>query len=171
MRRALIIVDMLNDFVRPGAPLFVPGAPEIIPAIQDELARARAAGDLVVYVCDAHDPDDKEFARFPPHAVADSAGAQIVEELAPRPGEAVLSKRRLDPFFETELDQVLARAGVQEATVVGVCTHICVMETVAGLSSRDIPARVPQAAVADFDPDQAQAALQRMARVFGAQIV
>ncbi|RJX35619.1 MAG: cysteine hydrolase [Desulfarculus sp.] len=171
MRRALIIVDMLNDFVRPGAPLFVPGALEIIPAIQAELARARAAGELVVYVCDAHDPDDKEFARFPPHAVAGSPGAQIVEELAPRPGEVVLSKRRLDPFFDTELDQVLTREEVEEATVVGVCTHICVMETVAGLSSRDIPARVPRAAVADFDPDQAQAALQRMRRVFGAQII
>lgn len=170
MRRALIVVDMLNDFVRPGAPLFVPGAPEIIPAIQRELASARQAGDLVVYVCDAHEPQDKEFQRFPPHAVADSEGARIVEELAPQPGDVVLSKRRFDPFFATDLDRLLADEGVEQATVVGVCTHICVMETVSGLASRDIKARVPTAAVADFDPDQARAALERMANVFGAQV-
>ena len=170
MGHALIIVDMLHDFVRPDAALFVPGSPEIIPAIQRELAAARAAGDLVVYVCDAHQPDDKEFERFPPHAVAGSPGAEIIGELAPRPGEVVIAKQRYSPFFNTGLDQVLNQAGVSRATVVGVCTHICVMETVGGLANRDLAVRVPADAVADFDPAQAQAALERMRNLFGAEI-
>ncbi len=170
MGRALIVVDMLNDFVQPGGSLFVPGAPEIIPALQRELAAARQRGDLVVYVCDAHDPDDQEFQRFPPHAVAGSGGAEIVPELAPREGEVVLSKRRFDPFFATDLDDLLEREKVELATVVGVCTHICVMETVAGLANRDIPARVPTDAVADFDDELAAAAFKRMASVFGTEV-
>ena len=51
MSHALIIVDMLADFVRPGAALFVPGSPEIVPAIQQELAAAppgRGLGHLRV---------------------------------------------------------------------------------------------------------------------------
>ncbi|MCF8032387.1 MAG: cysteine hydrolase [Desulfarculaceae bacterium] len=170
MSHALIIVDMLADFVRPGAALFVPGSPEIVPAIQQELAAARQAGDLVIYVCDAHDPEDKEFERFPPHAVAGSSGAEVIDELAPRPGEAVVEKRRYSPFFDTELGQVLADAGISRATVVGVCTHICVMETVGGLANRDFRVRVPAAAVADFDPGQARAALARMQSLFGAEV-
>lgn len=170
MSHALIIVDMLADFARPGAALFVPGSPEIVPAIQKDLAAARAAGDLVIYVCDAHDPDDREFERFPPHAVAGSPGAEIIPELAPLPGEPVVTKRRYSPFFDTELGQILADAGISQATVVGVCTHICVMETVCGLANRDLKVRVPAGAVADFDPNQASAALGRMHSLFGAEI-
>ncbi|MCB2226745.1 MAG: cysteine hydrolase [Desulfarculaceae bacterium] len=161
---------MLADFARPGAALFVPGAPEIVPAIRDELEAARQAGDLVIYVCDAHEPDDKEFERFPSHAVAGSPGAEIIEELAPMPGEVVVTKTRYSPFFGTGLGEILADAGIRRATVVGVCTHICVMETVCGLANRDLEVRVPAAAVADFDPGQASAALKRMQSLFGAEI-
>lgn len=170
MSHALIIVDMLHDFVHPQGTLCVPGAQEIVPAIQRELARAREAGEAVIHVCDAHDPDDREFQRFPPHAVAGSPGAEIIEELAPLAGEMVVSKQRYSPFFDTGLHQILGELGISRATVVGVCTHICVMETVAGLANRDLEVRVPREAVADFDPELAQAAFKRMQNLFGAEI-
>jgi len=161
---------MLHDFVHPQGALCVPGAQKIVPAIQRELERARQAGDPVIFVCDAHDPDDREFQRFPPHAVAGSAGAEVIGHLAPLEGEMVVAKQRYSPFFNTELHDILVKHGVTEATVVGVCTHICVMETVAGLANRDIKVRVLQDAVADFDPELAQAALRRMENLFGAEI-
>lgn len=170
MSHALIIVDMLHDFVNPQGALCVPGAQEIVPAIQRELERARRAGDPVIFVCDAHAPDDREFQRFPPHAVAGSAGACVIGQLTPREGETVVAKQRYSPFFNTELHDILVELGVTEATVVGVCTHICVMETVAGLANRDLKVRVPKDAVADFDPELAQAALKRMENLFGAQV-
>lgn len=169
--RALIIVDMLEDFCRPDAPLFVPGVQEAMTGCRRELDRARAAGEKVIYVCDAHDPDDLEFKRYPPHAIAGTPGAAVVDELAPLPGEEVVTKRRLTPFYETRLHEVLAAAGVTEAVVCGVVTHICVMETVSGLCDRDIPATVPADAVADFDDEQSACALKRMASVFGANVV
>ncbi|MFH2126804.1 MAG: isochorismatase family cysteine hydrolase [Pseudomonadota bacterium] len=170
MSHALIIVDMLHDFVHPQGALCVPGAQEIVPAIQRELERARRAGDPVIFVCDAHDPDDREFQRFPPHAVAGSAGACVISQLAPLDGETVVAKQRYSPFFNTELHDILVDLGVTEATVVGVCTHICVMETVAGLANRDLKVRVPKDAVADFDSELALAALKRMENLFGAQV-
>ena len=170
MRQALIIVDMLNDFVRKDGSLAVPGAEEIIAAVDRELAASRRDGDLVVFACDAHDPDDLEFKRYPPHAVAGSPGAQVVEELAPLPHEHVVPKQRLSPFFNTGLAELLEREEVERVKVVGVCTHICVMETVAGLCDRDIAAVVHVDAVADFDQEMAQAALKRMQSVFGAEL-
>jgi nicotinamidase/pyrazinamidase len=167
---ALIIVDMLHDFIDPQGALCVPGAVGIVPAVRRELERARAAGETIIHVCDAHDSDDREFERFPPHAVAGSAGAEIIGQLAPRQGELVVSKRRYSPFYDTELHDLLVELGVSQATVVGVCTHICVMETVAGLANRDLAVRVVRDAVADFDPELAQAALKRMENLFGAEI-
>ena len=92
MRNALIIVDMLNDFVQPEASLYVPGVEDAIEPIQNLLAEARMNRDLIIFVCDAHDPDDLEFQRYPPHAIEDTPGAEIIKELAPRPGEHTASR-------------------------------------------------------------------------------
>ncbi len=171
MHQVFLVVDMLNDFVRPDGALFVPGAEDIIPNIQRELANARKAGNTIIYVCDAHDPDDLEFQRFPAHALAGDYGAAIVSELTPQVGETVLKKKRLNAFFNTQLDDIIRRAAPDKATVVGVVTHICVMEAVAGLCDRDIPARIPKDCVADFDKELETSAFKRMTTVFGAEIV
>lgn len=170
MSQAFLVVDMLNDFVRSEGALFVPGAQEIIPHIQRELHEARRAGHTIIYVCDAHDADDREFERYPAHALEGEFGAEIIPELAPREGDIVLKKKRLNAFFNTQLDQVIRQAAPEKATVVGVVTHICVMEAVAGLCDRDIPSRVPQDCVADFDKELEASAFKRMATVFGAEI-
>lgn len=171
MSRALIIVDMLNDFVLPEGTLRVPGVEGIVANAARELARARQEGDLVIFVCDSHDPDDREFLRYPPHAVTGTPGAEVIAELAPRAGEVVLTKQRFNPFYETDLDALLKEHQVHHATVVGVCTHICIMETVAGLCDRDIDSRVPSDAVADIDDEMEAAAFKRMASIFAAEII
>ncbi len=49
---ALIIVDVQNDFADPKGGLSVAGGAEVVPAINAEIAAARAAGALVVYTQD-----------------------------------------------------------------------------------------------------------------------
>ncbi|MBD5538531.1 MAG: isochorismatase family protein, partial [Desulfovibrio sp.] len=51
---AILVVDMLNDFVLPGAPMRVAGAYATVPAIADFLAWGRAHGWAVIYVNRAH---------------------------------------------------------------------------------------------------------------------
>src|SRR5512140_3319153 len=82
--KALIIVDMLDDFVD-GA-LANRRARTIVPALQDLLAHARNRGWVVVFSNDAHHPDDPELAVWGPHAMAGSAGASVIDELTPSPG-------------------------------------------------------------------------------------
>ncbi len=170
--RALIVIDMLNDFLDPKGVLYCGEAARgIIPAIKKLLEEFRARGEPVIYVCDAHEPDDREFQAFPAHCVKGSWGAEIIPELAPAPGEKVIEKTRFDAFFRTELEEVLRELGVDEVWLTGVCTSICVMDTAAGAFFRGFKVVVPSSAVGDFDPEAHEFALKRMERIYKARIV
>ena len=168
---ALIIVDMLNDFIDEKGALYCgQSANDIIPFVRERLDAHRHQGSLVVYLQDAHKEDDLEFEKFPKHCVAGTWGSQIIDVLAPRDNERVLAKTRYSGFYGTDLEAVLADFGPAEVEVVGVCTSICVMDTVGGLANRDYHIIVPAAGVADFDSDAHRFALQRMERLYGAAV-
>ena len=120
---------------------------------------------------DNDDEDDKEFDKFPRHSVTGTWGHQIIPELAPAQEDIVIQKRRYSGFYETELSDVLEKIGVKEVEVVGVCTNICVMDTVGGLANRDYAVTVPKDGVADFDPEFHAFALKRMEKIYGARII
>ncbi len=171
VKRVLIVVDMLNDFIQSDGALFCgETAQAIVPFIQDRLTRYRGKGDPVIYLQDAHAPDDKEFDRFPPHCVAGTSGSNIIEPLAPHPGEPVLPKTRYSGFYGTDLEKILAEMQPDEVEVMGVCTSICVMDTVGGLANRDYAVRVPEKGVADFDEQFHTFALKRMQQLYGARL-
>lgn len=171
-KTALLVADMLNDFIDPRGALYIgePGR-SIIPFIARKLAQTRAGGGAVIFVCDAHAPDDPEFRHFAPHAVKGAWGAQIIPELKPQPGDRRVEKFRYNPFYQTELEAVLREEQVTEVQIVGVCTSICVLQAVSGLFDRDMPVVVYQDGVADFDPEAHAFALKHMQRVFGARVV
>jgi nicotinamidase-related amidase len=171
-KTALIVADMLYDFIHPEGSLYIgPTGRDIIPAVARHLEETRSQGGMVIFVCDAHAPDDREFKYFPPHAVKGSRGAEIIPELPVLPGDYRLDKTRYSCFINTALEDLLRREKVQEVAVVGVCTSICVMETVKELFDRDIPALVYRDGVADFDPEAHSFALKHIQRVFGARVV
>ena len=170
--KALIIVDMLNDFIDKNGVLYCGSTVElIVPFIQARLDSFRDRGDLVVYLQDSHDEDDKEFERFPKHSVIGTWGSEIIPQLEPRSGEFVIPKKRFSGFFGTGLEKVLEDAKVDEVEVVGVCTSICVMDTVGGLVNRDYKVTVPIKGVTDFDPEMHQFSLQRMEKIYGAKVL
>ncbi len=171
-KAALLVTDMLNDFIDPTVALYVvPAGREIIPFIQKKLEEARAMGNPVIFVCDAHAPDDREFRLFGPHAVKGTWGAEIIPELAVQPGDYRLEKTRYSCFYGTDLEDILRREQVDQVAVVGVCTSICVMEAVRDLADRGFATVVYRDGVADFDPEAHAFALKRMERVLGAKIL
>jgi nicotinamidase/pyrazinamidase len=171
IKAALIVVDMLNDFIdEKGALYSGQSARDIIPFVHLRLEAHRRAGSLVIFLQDAHAADDREFEKFPPHCVAGTWGSQIIDALAPQPGEQVLPKTRYSGFFGTDLEKILAEYGPEDVEVVGVCTSICVMDTVGGLANRDYRTIVPRAGVADFEAEAHRFALNRMERLYGATI-
>lgn len=170
-KAALIVVDMLNDFIdKQGALYCGQSARDIVPFVHQRLEAHRRVGSLVVYLQDAHAKDDREFEKFPVHCVAGTWGSRIIDDLVSQIGERVLLKTRYSGFYGTDLEKILAAYGPEEVEVVGVCTSICVMDTVGGLANRDYRTLVPRLGVADFDAEAHRYSLQRMERLYGAII-
>ncbi|HMK57105.1 MAG TPA: isochorismatase family cysteine hydrolase [Dissulfurispiraceae bacterium] len=169
---ALLIIDMLNDFVLAGAPLEVPDTREIIPAIKREIAAARNAGKPVVYVCDSHDPDDREFAGFgwPAHAVEGTSGARIVSDLAPGENDIIVKKKTYLSFYNTSLEAVLKKLGIDSLILTGCVTHICILFAAVEAVPRGFAVTVPADAVAGLAKEDHDAALRIMKNVLGAII-
>jgi nicotinamidase-related amidase len=172
-RSALVVVDMLNDFVRSGAPLEVPETRKIVPALRRRIERARRSGELVVYVCDAHRKKDPEFARmgWPPHAVSGTAGAAVFPALSPEPGDVVVEKKTYFGFHKTTLDAVLRRRGIRKLTLAGCVTNICILYISAEAAIRGYDVTVDERTVAGFSPDTNAFALDQMEKVLGVRVL
>ena len=114
---------------------------------------------------------------FPPHCIRGSGEDEVVPELAPFAAHGVVvRKSRYSGFYGTELDDVLRRLRPEVVEVVGVCTDICVMHTVADLRNRDYPVVVRRDMVETYDApghdgDEVNGfALSHMRDVLGARI-
>ena len=178
MNKVLIVVDMLNDFIRKDGSLYCgQTAEDIIPHIKEKLTKYRKNDDLIIYLQDYHDKNDIEFDRFPPHAIAGTTGCEVISELAPKKNDVVIKKKRYSGFYGTDLDiilmknYILMKYNTTVVEVVGVCTSICVMDTVGGLANRDIKTIVPASCVADFDQEMHKMALMRMKTLYGSVIM
>lgn len=171
--RALLVIDMLEDFVRVGAPLEVPRTRDILPALRRRVRRARKSGELVVYVCDSHGKKDPEFARmgWPPHAVAGTRGAAVVPDVSPEPGDVVVEKKTYSGFHRTGLHAVLRRHGIRRLSLAGCVTSICILYTAADAAMRGYDVTVDEALVAGLDDGTHAFALDQMEKVLGVRVV
>jgi nicotinamidase/pyrazinamidase len=172
-KEALLVIDMLNDFVLPGAPLEVPETRAIISNIRREIDRARAAGVPILYVGDAHEPDDKEFRKFgwPAHAVKGTKGAEIIPELKPAPSDIVIPKSTYSGFYHTRLDEALKILHVDSLRLTGCVTHICILFTASDAVLRDYDVIVVEDGVAGLAREDHEAALRIMKNIMGAKIM
>ena len=117
---ALVVVDVQNDVVA--------GAYErdaVVENIRTLVERARAEGVPVVWV--QHSGET---------TVEDSPGWELVPELVRNDGEALVRKKYGDSFEATDLEEVLASAGVGRVVVVGAQTDACIRSTIHGAFTR-----------------------------------
>jgi nicotinamidase-related amidase len=168
--KALVIIDMLDDFV--GGALANPRAQAIVPPLKRLLEYARWDGWVVVFSNDAHRPDDPEMKIWGEHAMAGSPGAQVIAELEPRPGENELisPKRNYGAFDGTGLDEQLREQGVNEVVLAGQHTHICVRHSAYGALMRGYQITVPRDAVCAFEGVSEEDALDYLRGTYGARI-
>lgn len=127
---AIIVVDMLNDFVT-GA-LKCDRGLAIVPHVKDLLDGARKAGVPVIFSNDAHIKGvDHELKLWGDHAIAGTKGAEVIPELGPVEGDYIVPKRRYSGFFQTTLDMLLRELGVKTVVLTGLHAHMCVRHTAA----------------------------------------
>jgi len=167
---ALVVVDMQNDFAHPDGALFVPDAEKTIPTIRQLLERFREKGAPIFFTQDWHDEDDPEFKIWPRHAVAGTWGAEIVAELAPRPGEKVVRKLRYDGFYGTPLEHLLRLAGVRTLVLVGTVANICVLHTAGSAALRWFEVVLPEDGTSALTPFDLVAALRQVTFLYQGKV-
>jgi ureidoacrylate peracid hydrolase len=128
---AILVVDMLNEFLEPGGEMVLLEGRRVIEPINRLVAEGRKQGMRVVWLCDEHPTaDDREFAKRVPHCRAGSWGAGIIDAMNVAQNEQRIPKRRYSGFFGTDLDLRLREWGIKQVVVTGVVTNICVRSTV-----------------------------------------
>jgi nicotinamidase/pyrazinamidase len=178
---ALIVVDVQNDFADPAGGLSVAGGAEVIPVLNREIARARAAGAVVVYTQDWHPSSTPHFAKdggtWPVHCVAGSWGAElhpllvvdgplIRKGVAGEDGYSGFTTRDPSTGVEapTGLDDLLRDRAVRRVMVGGLATDYCVKATACDAVRLGYPTTVLAGAIraVDLVPGDGQRAIAEM---------
>ncbi len=152
---AIVVIDMQNAYASPGgyvdlAGFDISGAAGTIGKIANVLDTARAAGVTVVYLQNGWDPDyaeaggpgspnwHKSNALRTMRARPELQGRllarggwdyELVDALAPKPGDIRLHKTRYSAFFNSQLDSTLRSRGIRNIVFVGIATNVCVEST------------------------------------------
>ncbi|MDX3905327.1 MAG: isochorismatase family cysteine hydrolase [Pigmentiphaga sp.] len=178
-KAVLLVIDMQNDFVRENAPMEVPSARQRIPAMAALVAQARKARVPVIYtrhvLYDEFDVSPLETKQIPRLRTAGmragTPGVDIIDELAPLPGEIVISKHRYDAFYNTRLDTVIRTIRgphvADSVIITGTVTSVCCESTARSAFMRDLRVFFVDDATGGFDDASHQATLATIDRVFG----
>ena len=151
MQNVVLVVDMLKGFYNIGN-LANPRMDNIIPNVIELLKEKTREGYKIIFLGDVHKENDVEFKIFPPHCIDGTEEIYVIDELQPflKEGDYV-SKNKFSGLFNTDLDELLGNYNPQEIIVVGVCTDICVLHTVADLLLMGYPVIIPKDCVETFD--------------------
>lgn len=146
-KTAMIVVDMQNQFVKPGAPVEVPDARAIVPRLSKLLDQCRESRIPVIYICHMLRGDGSDAGRLadihPTIAcegtgiVAGTENVEIYGELRPKPGDLLVKKLRYSAFHGTDLESILRTKGIDTLIIGGTVTNVCCDSTARDAFSRD----------------------------------
>ena len=131
MKLAVVITDMVNDFIKLDGPLPVgEEGLKIIPRLQKLIGVCREEKIPVILANDALMPNHLMFkSLMKPHGILGTSGVEIIEELNKEKDNLIVHKRRLSAFFKTDLDITLKEWDIDTIVVGGVAAEICVLST------------------------------------------
>ncbi|MEH6892394.1 isochorismatase family cysteine hydrolase [Bacillus sp. JJ864] len=173
MKRALINIDYTYDFVAEDGALTCGKPGQVIEKNIVEITKQCIEnGDYVVFAVDKHVENDfyhPERQLYPPHNIAGTKGRELYGELQTiynvhKDDENVyyMDKTRYSAFAGTDLEIKLRERGIQEVHLVGVCTDICVLHTAIDAYNKGFRIVVYEKAVASFNEQGHEFALQHV---------
>ena len=179
-KRALIVVDVQNDFC-PGGALAVACGDEVVAPLNRMIRDFLDRGDPVFETRDWHPAQTKHFAVYggtwPVHCVGGTSGAEFHPELITGRNIRIISKGTdetadgYSAFDGTDLAQQLRAEGVEEVWVGGLATDYCVKQTVLDGLQEGFKVRVLTDAIraVNLNPGDGERAIEEM-RAAGAEI-
>ena len=172
--KAVIIIDMLNDFVT--GDLKCKRAECIIPNLKKLVEAARKHNVPVIYSNDAHYPQDAEVVqKWGKHAIKGTKGAEVIPELKPTAKDYIVEKRVYSGFYETGLDPLLRSLykgeGVKTLILGGLHTHMCVRHTAADAFFRGYKTIIAKDGVEAFTQENHEQGLKYLKDAYNATIM
>ena len=167
---AILVVDMLNDFLKPGGKMVLDTGKVIIEPSSRLIERARNNRIPIVYVNDSHRPglrQDREFKKRAEHCIEGTWGAEVIRELKPQEGDFVVKKRRFSGFYETDLDLTLKDLEIDTVVIIGVVTNICVRSTIHDAFFRGYKVIIPRDCVMATGEREQESSLYDIETHFG----
>ena len=178
---ALLIIDMQRDFLEPGGfgEMLGNDVSKLRRTIEPNkklLAAWRTKGLQVIHTREGHRPDlgclppAKKVRGRSPTTIGDpgpmgrilvrgEAGHDIIPELYPHFGEAVIDKPGKGAFYATDLHAILMNRGIRQLIVTGVTTEVCVNTTVREANDRGYDCLVLEDCVGSYFPEFHEAGL------------
>ena len=186
---ALIVIDMQRDFIEPGGFGATLGndvslLKKIVPTVGRLVDAFRMAGLPIIHTRECHKPDLSDLPKAkhlrgkPSMRIGDPGpmgriliagepGADIIPELAARPGEIVLDKPGKGAFYATNLGDILAEKKITHLVFAGVTTEVCVQTTMREANDRGFDCLLAEDATESYFPEFKKAAVE-MIRAQGA---
>lgn len=171
MLKAFLVIDMLNDFTLDSAPLKVDENNKIIPNIQKRLNSAKYENNIIIYICDSHLKNDREFKIWPEHCIRGTRGAQIVDELSPEKQDLIIKKTTYDGFYNTPLDSILKNMNINELTIAGCVSHICILHTASSAVLRGYSVSIALDSIASLDERSRNCAIDQFKNVLNVKLI
>jgi len=189
---AILVIDMQRGFLEQGAALEVPQGRAIIPNLQRLIGACRERGLPVIFTEFVYEPSvpclrgDPFGIEHLPARAGDATGfglpsgncligpdaptgpdsAEIVPELAPRPGELIIRGHTCDKFLGTPLDLALRARDIRSLILTGVVTDVCVNCTLLSAANRDYRVTAVTDGVATLWPELQEACFAIWRRKF-----
>lgn len=135
MKKALIVIDIQNDYF-PGGAFTLENADEACKGAVEAIEKAKRDGWLVVGVQHVNSPDAPAFKP-------DTEGVKTHSAIATALGDApIVVKSEADSFFKTNLEQIVREAGITDIYLTGMMTQHCVTHTALSPQASDMKVHI-----------------------------
>jgi nicotinamidase-related amidase len=145
-KSCLLVIDMTNAFLLPGAPIEVPEGLSLIPRLRALINVCRDKGLRIIFITHSYRKDGSDLGLHPAFDPTIRSknilreGTEDVEfhcELRPQEDDIVIVKRRFSAFVGTELGLILHNNEIDTLIIGGVVTSVCCESTARDARNRD----------------------------------
>lgn len=179
-KTALVVIDMQNAFVAPGAPMEVPAARAIVAPINRLAAELRKRGVAIIWISHQNAKDGRDWSGFfdafiAPGRRADAAAAlsagsdlqKLFPELAVEKGDLRISKNRYSAFIRSDFENMLRERGIDTLLIAGTKTNVCCECTARDAMMLDYKVVLLSDCTAALSDDEQRATLENVIQQFG----
>ena len=158
IRDLLIVVDMVNGFIREGA-MSDSYIEHIIPRIEKLVNEYTKETDKVIFIKDCHEKDAVEFNRYPVHCLKNTSESELVDELKKYENNALVYEKNSTSAITAPgfIDDIKKMNNLERVVITGCCTDICdinlaiPLQNIFDQENRSVDIYVPMDAVETYN--------------------